>query len=104
MANVTGSFTATDQSDPFQPIIRERSWGAFNIELRGTAVATVQLERSFDGGANWTVIYAGGTQLYQWSYSSGNFNETAEENERGVLYRLNCTAYTSGTLTYRLSQ
>jgi len=27
-----------------------------------------------------------------------------EEWERGVLYRLNCTAHSSGTVTYRVSQ
>ena len=26
------------------------------------------------------------------------------EPERGVLYRFNCTAYTSGTINYRMSQ
>jgi hypothetical protein len=104
MANVTGSFAATGQSNSFQPIMRERSWGQFNIALTGTAVATIQLERSFDGGATWCGIFAGGTQLYQWSYSGTNLSETAEENERSVLYRLNCTSFTSGTLAYRLSQ
>jgi hypothetical protein len=105
MANVTGSFTATGQSATFAPRVGERltQSGQFNVALTGTAVATVQLERSFDNGVTWTAIYAGGTQLYSWSYSSGNLSESAEECEPGVIYRLNCTAYTSGTLTYRIS-
>lgn len=78
--------------------------GEFNITLTGTAVAAVQLEKSFDGGTTWCAIFAGGTQLYQWSYSSSNFSETAEELEAGVRYRLNCTSCSSGTLNYRISQ
>lgn len=98
MANVTGSFTATGQSAAFQPIMRERSWGQFNIELRGTFGATVALERSFDG-ANWVGVTALGTAV-TWTAPC---SESWEENERSAQYRLNCT-WTSGTVTYRLSQ
>ena len=70
-------------------------------------VGSVQLERSFDGGATFIIwsedrtgtmaIYAAGTPV---SYSFG-------EPEKGVLYRLNATAYTSTstiTIHYRISQ
>lgn len=100
MANVTGSFTATGQSGSFQPIIRDRAWGQFNIELRGTFVATVALERSLDGGSNWVGCTMVGTAVTWTAPASENW----EENERGGLYRLNCTVYTSGTVTYRISQ
>lgn len=99
MANVTGSFTATGQSAAFQPIMRDRSWGQFNIELRGTFVATVTLERSLDGGANWVGVTMVGAPV-SWTAPC---SEVWEENERGAQYRLNCT-WTSGTVTYRLSQ
>lgn len=106
--NVTGSFTATGQSGSFRPIVanRDTAVGSFNVALTGTAHATVQLERSLDNGATWCVITAAGTQLYRWTYNSAtlaNLSETCQEIEQGALYRLNCTAYTSGTLTYRLS-
>lgn len=107
MANVvSGSFTATGQSASFRPNIgaRDTSGGSFNIGLSGTAVASLQLEKSFDNGTTWHQIYAGGIQLKSWSYSSTNIAETGQEFEQGVLYRLNCTAFTSGTLSYRLSQ
>ena len=108
MANVTGSFTATGQSGSFLPIVASRSTtNPFNIVLNGTAVATVQLERSFDNGVTWVTINAGGSPLYQWNYNTAslaNFSEQAEETEQGVFYRLNCTAYTSGTVNYRISQ
>lgn len=108
MALVTGTFTATGQSASLNPYASARSTtNAFNIVLWGTAVATVALERSFDNGTTWVKLYAGGTQLYRWVYDGStlvNISETAEEPEQGVLYRLNCTAYTSGTLSYRISQ
>lgn len=110
MANVvSGSFTASGQSASFAPKVspRDANSGAFNIALTGTAVAAVQLEKSFDNGQTWCELWAGGVQLKEWSYSNAgsgpNIAETYEEIEAGVLYRLNCT-WTSGTLAYRLSQ
>ena len=98
---VTGTFTATGQSASFQPTIRDRSWGQMNVSVSGTFVGTVQLERSFDG-TNWFVCSSdsAGTAA-SWT---APFSVIAEENERGVIYRLNCTAHTSGTVTYRISQ
>jgi hypothetical protein len=94
---VTGSFSAAGQSASFQPI----NGRAFNITLWGTFSASVQLERSFDSGATWRALTASGVTLYAWT---GAASETAEEAEYGVIYRLNCTAYTSGTVNYRISQ
>lgn len=106
MANVTGSFTATGQSASFIPFISDRSTkaGVFNIALTGTGVAAIQLEKSFDNGTTWCQLYGGGTQLYQWAYNSVNLSEQATESEQGVIFRLNCTGFTSGTINYRISQ
>lgn len=73
----------------------------FNVSTWGTFVASFQLERSFDSGANWLPITAAGTQLYQWTAPE---SEQAEEDEYGVQYRVHVTSYTSGTLNIRLSQ
>ena len=94
---VVGNFTAVSQSVSFTPLAGR----GFNISGRGTFVATMQLERSFDAGANWHPITAAGTQLYLWT---APFSEQAQEDQVGVLYRLNCTAFTSGTASYRISQ
>ena len=58
--------------------------------------ASLQLEKSFDGGATWLVdqIFAGG----------GPAVMQISEPERNVAYRLNCTSYTSGVINYRISQ
>ena len=69
-----------------------------------TYSATVQLERSFDGGATWIVCNVGGSgQLAQWTAGTP-VNITFGEPEKNVLYRLNCIAFTSGTINYRISQ
>lgn len=65
---------------------------------------TVQLERSFDGGSTFIACNIGGNgALAQW-VNAGPINITFGEPEKNVLYRLNCIAYTSGTLNYRISQ
>ena len=66
-------------------------------------VGTVQLERCFDGGKTWVPANVGGAGVLA-SYSGGSpVSLTFGEPERGVLYRWNCLAYTSGTINYRLS-
>jgi len=104
MPAITGTFTATGQSATFEPnvAIQDTNCGQFNVSTSGTYVATVQLERSFDKGANWFICSedSAGTSA---SYTAP-FSVMAQESEVGTLYRLNCVAYTSGTITYRLGK
>jgi hypothetical protein len=94
---VTTTFTAVGRSASFTPL----SGRGFNISLWGTFVAAIQLERSFDGGTNWLPLTAGGIQLFNWSAPA---SEVAQEDQNGVLYSLHCTSFTSGPVSYRLSQ
>jgi hypothetical protein len=66
-----------------------------------TFTGTIQLERSFDGGHTWIpcYIWQGGAQL-KWT---GAISTELMEPEKSVLYRLNCIAFTSGTINYRIS-
>jgi len=75
--------------------------GYYNLFLYGTFTATAQLERSFDGGTTWIAVSLD-TSGDPASYS-GPVSLTGFEPEKGVYYRINCTAYTSGTLNVRLS-
>lgn len=104
MPNVAGNFTATGRSAVFAPVVggSPNEVAQFNISGSGTFVATVQLERSFDNAATWIVCSSdsAGTAA---SFTAP-FSVVAEEPEAGVVYCLNCTAYTSGTVTYRISQ
>lgn len=80
--------------------------GVYNLSLTGTATATIQLERSFDGGTTWVAVSrdAVGTAATFQSTSAFAVSVVGEEPEQGVQYRLNCTSYTSGIINYRLSQ
>ena len=74
--------------------------GNFNISVWGTFVATVELERSFDGGTTWIrVTFSDGGALTYKAPASAVWSEA----EYGVLFRLRCTAYTSGSINWRLS-
>lgn len=67
---------------------------------------TLQLERSFDGGATFVVCNVGtaGT-LAQWSGTTVTpISITFGEPEKKVLYRFNQTVYSSGTINYRISE
>jgi hypothetical protein len=94
---ISGSFAAAGQSAVAV------FYGSFNISLWGTFVGTVRLERSFDGGTTWLPLSVdlAGTNL-QWTQPYSGYPWA--EVEHTVPYRLNCTAYTSGTVNYRMSQ
>ncbi|NUB07020.1 hypothetical protein FW320_12650 [Azospirillum sp. Vi22] len=75
--------------------------GKFNVSLWGTFVATVALERSFDGGTTWlNCTRPDGTA----NAFTAPVSLVCDEPETGVLYRLNCSAFTSGTVNWRISQ
>lgn len=90
---VSGTFAATGQSAVFAPI----SGRDFNVTIAGGAGA-VQMERSFDAGATWFVSITDSVRVAL----PPSF--TLSEPEYGVQYRLNCTAFTTGPITYRVSQ
>ena len=97
---IAGSFTGTGQSSALAFL------GKANLSLGGTApVGTVKLERSFDAGTTYIDVSldALGTPA-SYALNSTEVSLIVEEFEQGVLWRFNCTAYTSGTITYRLSQ
>lgn len=91
-----GTFTATGGGTPLSPVP-----GKFNVSVWGTFSATCALERSFDGGTTWI-------NCTKPDGSSNSFTTpmtlVCEEPENGVLYRINCSSFTSGTVNYRISQ
>lgn len=84
---VTGTFTGVAVSASF--VTR----AGFNISLQGFGVATVLLQRSFDGGVIWGTV----------AEYIDNAEQRCDDLELGVQYRLNCTSHTSGAIAYRLS-
>lgn len=92
---VTGTFTGTGQSGTFIPL----GGRGFDLSLWGTFVANIQLERRLDA-TNWLPC----TDMGQSVVFSAPCTEVCDEPKALVDYRLNCTAYTSGTVNYRLEQ
>jgi len=95
--------TGTGQTDAIQ------IFGPCNLLIyasggpNGAWVGTVRLERSFDGGTTWIVCGIGGAgQQAIWNTGT-DISAVIGEPEKGVLYRLNCTAWTSGTINWRFS-
>ena len=86
MSLATGTFGATGQSTavPGNELL--------TLSLSGFDSATVILQRSFDKGSTWKTVKS--------------YTADAEENIETVnyrtLYRLNCTVWSSGTITYWL--
>jgi len=105
-AVISGTFTGGGQFSPAFAL-----YGVFNIFVWANGgpnaawVGSVQLERSFDGGITWLVCGIGGGGIAQAIYASGlDVSITADEPERGMGYRIHCTALTAGApLNYRIS-
>jgi hypothetical protein len=84
---INGSFSATGTSAEHY-LLRY-----FNVSLDfNSGTATVDLERSFDDGATWEI-----RQSFTSDESTAIF-----EPEKKVKYRLNCSAFTSGPVSYRI--
>lgn len=94
--SATGGFTAAAQTSA---VLTLR--GPFNLTLWNTFVATVVLEKSIDGGATWVAVSRDGTGTgLSWT---APIALTVEEIDLGVQYRLRCSAFTSGTASYKIS-
>jgi hypothetical protein len=93
-AAITGTLSAAGASAS----VKVR--GDFNFSLWGTFAATCELDRSFDSGTTWIQLTAIGSP-FSWTAPA---TEVLNEPESGILYRVNCTAVSSGTVNYRVSQ
>lgn len=86
---ITGAFGATAASAALKV-----NRGYFNVSLSGTWAGTVKLQRSFDAGSTWLVV----------SSHTADVESVVHQPETDVQYRFECTAYTSGSCVYRISQ
>lgn len=66
-------------------------------------VGSIQVERSFDGGLTWIICNVGGSGTLAVYSGGGPISLTFGEPERNVMYRVNCTSYTSGIINFRIS-
>lgn len=76
--------------------------GYFSVNIWGTFSATAVLEKSYDGGTTWLAAQKDtSTAAPSWTAAA---SVVIYEPESGVLYRIRCSAYTSGTISWRISQ
>lgn len=92
---VSGSFTGTGTS---------AEWVAsttFTFSVAGFGSATVALQRSFDDGSTWVTVESFTDDFEGLCREVGGRNNTSVSHQKTKFtYRFNCTAYTSGTITY----
>lgn len=86
-----GSFTSTGVSDSLF-IYKGVDW---NFVTKGTHTSTVKLERSYDD-STWETV-AGSFMV---SENNNNVILDGDEEFDDAYYRVNCTEYTSGTVSY----
>lgn len=93
---VSGTFTGTGSSDHL--VIN----GGAQFQLSGFGTATVKPEASLDNGTTWgDITLPDGTTAATYTASRGCvplFFQTP------TAVRLTCSAYTSGTIAYRLQR
>jgi hypothetical protein len=94
---VVGSLTGTGVGSTFQP---GSSGQPFNVFIYGTFSATVTVVRSFDQGATWQTVLKPDVATAATFTAAANF--AAFEPNADVLWAINCTAYTSGKIQYRI--
>jgi len=101
---ITGTFGATGNGTSFvpEPAVDLKHVVGFNVAVWGTFVGTAVLEKTYDAGVNWIpVLRPGGNTAVSYTAPC---TEVFYEPEDSVAYRLRCSAYTSGTISYRLSK
>jgi hypothetical protein len=91
---VTKSVTAENQ---FSDTIELR--GLFNISVSGTFVATIVVQRSFDGGSNWE-------DFKEYTTATEAVELAADAYPVNCQYRIGCktSGFTSGTAVCILDQ
>jgi len=102
-ANASGTFGGTDSGTGVQV-----GPGSFMFMLSGTFVGTVVAEVSFDGGTTWIPL------TLPWTATAVSLTAPLAlvlylaadvcDGKVPVQVRARCSAYTSGTITWRIAQ
>jgi hypothetical protein len=89
-STVTGTFSAngTSLSSPFFT-------GGYGFTTSGNSGGTITLQRSTNGGTSWRAALTALTNI--------DFDNPAENEEDGAIYRVVMSGYSSGTPTYTLT-
>jgi hypothetical protein len=96
LSRVEGTISATGAT----PSVEFKQGGGSILLDFSSGVGTVKVEKSFDG-TTWYVA-SKDSKPTEASYTE-SINGVVDEREANVLYRFNCTSYTSGSIAFRLS-
>lgn len=94
---VSDSRSGTGAIGPFQPPGGLRP---FNVFITGTFNATVEVQKSYDHGLSYTTLQPPDLSAIASFTSPTVF--TVIEPDPAVLYQINVTTYTSGTVNGRM--
>lgn len=92
---VTGAIAAVSNGPPVQLA------GIVNFVLSGVFTATLRLAASWDAGATWIPVTTSDGAVRTFSAPE---RLVLEEPEDGVIYRVECLAFTSGAAAWRFSK
>lgn len=97
--NRSGSFTGTGTTSSYRP-----RQGFFTVSFGGTGAGTVKIERSRDN-SNWFDV-SKDQDGNAASYAVNNSEVALDvfQADEKMYWRLNCTAHSSGTIDWVLSQ
>lgn len=99
VALAVGQFTGAAQQGAAVQL-----YGKYNFSLQFNAgTATARLVRSYDGGVSWVVTSKPDLSPAVFT-GPVDVDGVGEEPETGMLYRWECTAFTSGPVNHRLSR
>jgi|SRR5882724_10720085 len=96
LAKASGTFVGTGNG-----VVANVDRGPVHLDIWNGFVGTVVLERSTDNGVTWIAV--------AYSYGATPISLTAPlstmiENVEACQYRWRCSAFTSGTISYRIGQ
>ncbi len=92
-ATITGSFTGTGSSST----TAVQLYRSYTVNTHGKWTGVIEIQRSYDSGSNWATV----NDPFS-SASDGNLTLGDIEDVDDAIYRITCTAYTSGTCRYTL--
>lgn len=103
-SSVTGAITTTAVGAVYT--VQTPAGKDFALGISGTFNATVQVERNRNNGLGWVVVSAdptnatGGPAVYTSAGTLFGADFNIFEPVLGTQFRVNCTAFTSGTINF----
>lgn len=89
---LSGTFTSATNTTT---LTRKGPW---DFTISGTWAGTIKIQRSYDSGSTWVDV-----RIYKRTTESSIVeNDSGEEDEDGVQYRVNMTVFTSGSAKFTL--